>query len=68
MLKKGSGPCQARYLKSDRFETLVVNQIKERIPTEENLRWLVRLVNEEMDVAGEVYREQLEIQKFRQGR
>lgn len=59
LLKKGSGSCQTRYLNTEKFEGLVINKIKEHILTEENLRELVRLVNEEMDnVAGD-YREEL---------
>jgi site-specific DNA recombinase len=49
LLKKGSGSCQAGYLNKEKFERLVINRIKELILTEENLRELARLVNEEMD-------------------
>ena len=60
LLKKGSGSCPARYINSKEFEGLVVDKIKEHILTEENLRELVRLVNEEMDAASAQYREQLD--------
>lgn len=54
LLKKGSGSCQAHYLNSVKFEKLVVGKIKEHILTEDNLRELARLVNEEMDnVSGD---------------
>ena len=60
LLKKGAGSCQARYLNSRKFEEIVVDKIKEHILTEENLRELVRLVNEDMDSAVVNYREELE--------
>lgn len=52
LLKEGAGACQAPYLNSKKFENLVIDKIKERILTEENLRELVKLVNEEMDAAS----------------
>jgi DNA repair exonuclease SbcCD ATPase subunit len=60
LLRKGAGSCQAHYLNSQKFEGLVINKIKEHILTEENLRELVRLVNEEMDSVGGEYREELD--------
>lgn len=60
LLKKGAGACKARYINSNEFEGLVIDKIKEHILTEENLRELVRLVNEEMDAASVEYRTQLE--------
>ena len=51
LLKKGSGSCQARYLNSQQFENLVVDNIKEHILTRENITELVLLVNEEMHAA-----------------
>ncbi|MFW0859874.1 MAG: zinc ribbon domain-containing protein [Dehalococcoidia bacterium] len=59
LLKKGAGACQARYLNREKFEGLVINKIKEHILTKENLRELVRLVNEEMDNVTGDYREEL---------
>lgn len=61
LLKKGAGSRQARYLNSRKFEALVINKIKEHILTEENLRELVRLVNEEMDSVAGHYRDELSI-------
>ena len=49
LLSKGAGSCDAAYLNKRKFEDLILGKIKERILTEENLRELVRLVNEEMD-------------------
>ncbi len=51
LLKKGSGACKSHYINSQKFERLVIDKIKEHILTEENLRELVRLVNEEMDAS-----------------
>ena len=60
LLKQGAGACQASYLNSDKFEKLVIGKIKERILTEENLRQLVIMVNEEMDAAASETRQRLE--------
>ena len=60
LLKKGAGTCDARYLNASRFESLVIDKIKQRILTEENLRQLVSLVNEEMDSSASEYRKSLE--------
>ncbi len=49
LMKQGSGSCGARYLNKEKFEGLVIEKLKERILTEENLRELVKMVNEEMD-------------------
>ncbi|MCJ7515280.1 MAG: recombinase family protein [Dehalococcoidia bacterium] len=59
LLKKGAGSCPARYINGKVFERAVINEIKERIITDENLKDLVRQVNEEMDVASVEYRERL---------
>ena len=60
LLKQGAGSCQARYLNSKRFERLVIDKIKERILTEDNLRELVKLVNEEMDAMMSETRQHLD--------
>lgn len=60
LLKKGSGACKSHYINSRKFERLVIDKIKEHILTEENLRELVRLVNEEMDAAFTEHRDQLD--------
>ena len=59
--KKGSGACQAHYLNTDKFETLVVSNIRERVLTRENLIKLVKLVHEEMDFATKSYQNELEV-------
>lgn len=60
LLKKGAGSCPSHYINSQKFERLVVEKIKEHILTEDNLRELVRLVNEEMDTLATEYRHQLD--------
>ena len=61
MLKRGAGACSTRYLSSQQFEKLVVDKIKEHILTTENLKELVRLVNEEMDAASNGCRQRLDV-------
>ncbi|MYK35128.1 MAG: recombinase family protein, partial [Chloroflexi bacterium] len=60
LLNRGKGTCETPRLSAKRFERLIVEQIREHILTESNMRDLVRMVNEEMDsvIAGE--RERLE--------
>jgi DNA invertase Pin-like site-specific DNA recombinase len=48
--KKGAGSCQARYINSQKFETQVIQKIKDGILTEENLARMVKMVNEDLDV------------------
>jgi len=58
--KKGTGSCPAAYTRRDKLEQAVIRKIKEHVLTYENLKELVRLVNEEMDVAASDYRERLD--------
>lgn len=60
LAKKGAGSCPAQYLNSRKFEAAVIEKIRERILTEENLEHLVALVNEEMDGATKAHRDELE--------
>ena len=57
LLKRGSGECTTPRLNAKRFERLIIDQIREHILTESNVRDLVKMVNEEMD---SVIREQQE--------
>ena len=57
LLKRGSGECATPRLNAKRFERLIVDQIRQHILTESNMRDLVKMVNEEMD---SVIREQQE--------
>jgi hypothetical protein len=45
------------------YASIVLGKIKERVLTKENLRELVRLINEEMDASAEEYRERLDTLK-----
>ena len=60
LAKKGAGSCPMQYLNSRKFEAAVIDKIRERILTEENLERLVELVNEEMDGATKTHRDELE--------
>ena len=60
LMKRGSGACDAPRLNSKRFEGLIVDQIRENILTESNIRDLVRLVDEEMDGVAHEQRQRLE--------
>lgn len=59
--KKGSGACQAKYINTEKFESLVIEQINKRVLTKENLVNLVRMVNEEMDSTINSYQDELNI-------
>jgi site-specific DNA recombinase len=52
LIKRGRGTCETRYLSARRFEEQVLDKIQEKVLSKENLKELVRLVNEEMDVAA----------------
>ncbi len=47
VLKKGKGVCRARLVPKAKLEGAVIQQLKRRVLTEENLTSLVRMVNEE---------------------
>ena len=54
LLKKGRGTCETPRLNSQRFEALIVSNIRENILTDFNIRGLVKMIDEEMDgVTGE---------------
>ena len=57
--KRGAGSCNARYLNAPKFEKLVIDNIKEHILTEEHLKKLVYLVNEQIDTASKDYQQEL---------
>ena len=60
LLKRGSGTCETPRLNAKRFERLIIDQIREHILTESNVRDLVRLVDEEMDGVAREERAKLE--------
>jgi site-specific DNA recombinase len=47
--KQGKESCNARDLPKDKIEKLVIEQIKQKVLTQEYLEELVKLVNEELD-------------------
>ncbi len=59
--KRGAGACPFKYLNSRKFEGMVIDKIKEHILTEEHLKELVYLVNEQIDDASKGYQEELEL-------
>jgi site-specific DNA recombinase len=59
--KKGAGSCQAAYTPKERLEREVINKIKEHVLNYENLRELVRNVNDEMDSVARDYSERLNV-------
>jgi uncharacterized protein YoxC len=60
LLKRGAGTCSAKYLNAQKFEEVVIDNIKKRVLTEENLHKLVNMVNEEMDSCTSDYKKQIE--------
>ena len=60
LTKQGSGACDSPRLNARKFEGMIVDQIRENILTESNIRDLVRLVDEEMDGMAREQRERLE--------
>jgi len=49
--KQGRDACNTGTLPKDKLERLVMDQIKEKVLTQECLEELVKLVNEELDSA-----------------
>ena len=49
LMKRGSGSCDTPRLNARRFEKLVVDKIRSNILTEDNIRDLVKTVDEKMD-------------------
>ncbi len=60
LLKRGSGTCDTPRLSAKRFERLTIDQIREYILTESNIRDLVRPVDKEMDGAAREERAKLD--------
>ena len=61
LLKQGSGACDAPRLNAKRFEGIIIDQIRDNILTEGNIRDLVRLVDEEMDGVAREQQERLDM-------
>ena len=58
--KRGSGACDAPRLNARRFEEMVIEKIRANILTEDNIRELVKLVDEEIDGVAKEQRVKLE--------
>ncbi len=60
VLKQGRGTCGTPRLNARRFEGMIIEQVRDNILTESNMRSLVRMVDEEMDGAAAEHRKKLE--------
>ena len=60
LLKRGKGTCKTPRLNAKSFEKLIVNEIRENVLTESNIRDLVKLLDEEMDGVAREQRERLQ--------
>ena len=60
LVQRGRDACETPRLNSNKFEWLIIEQIRENILTEENIRTLVRMVDEEMDGLAREQRKKLE--------
>ena len=60
LLKRGKGTCKTPRLNAKSFEKLIVNEIRENVLTESNIRDLVKLLDEEMDGVARDQRQRLE--------
>jgi site-specific DNA recombinase len=59
--KQGKDACDARMLPKEKLERLVIDQLRAKVLTDENLEKLVTLVNEELESASSQLKEQLDI-------
>ena len=59
-IKKGTETCETPRLSARDFERLVIDQLREHILTESNMRELVKMVDEEMDGLAREQRQKLE--------
>ena len=60
LLKQGKGTCDTPRLNAKSFEKLIIEQVRENVLTESNIRDLVKLLDEEMDGIAREQRERLE--------
>ena len=60
LLKQGQGACDTPRLSAKKFERMIIENIRENILTESNMRELVKLVNEELDSVIKEQREKVE--------
>ena len=59
LLKRGSGSCETPRLNAKRFEALILDQLRDHVLTESNIRELVKMLDEEMDGAAYDERQRL---------
>ena len=60
LLKRGKGACETPRLNAKKFEKIIVDEIRENVLTESNIRDLVKLLDEEMDGVARDQRERLQ--------
>ena len=60
LLKRGRKACETPRLNAKRFEATIIDQIRDHILTESNIRDLVQMLDEEMDGIAHEQRERLE--------
>ncbi len=60
LLKKGSGTCETPRLNSQWFEQLIIDQLRTNVLTEQNIRHLVIMLDEEMDGEAHSLRQTLQ--------
>ena len=58
--KQGNNECSAKSLPKDKLENLVIEKVKDKVLSEENLESIVKLVNEELLLSNELYKEKIE--------
>ena len=59
--KQGKDACDARMLPKEKLERQIIEQLKSKVLTDENLEELVMLVNEELQSTSCALRERLDI-------
>ncbi len=57
--KKGEGVCNCRLISKDKLENFVLDRIRENILTNDNIKQLVQLVNEELIKNSSYFEEQI---------
>ena len=60
LIKRGRGSCETPRLNAKHFERLIIEQLRDHILTESNIRKLVQMVDEEMDNVAREQRVKLE--------
>ena len=59
--KQGKDACDARMLPKDKLEQLVIEQLRAKVLTDENLEGLVKLVNEELQSASYTLKDRMDV-------